>query len=38
VDAGGVIRYRHVGVVDERVWQTILEPRYRQLAADQAAP
>lgn len=38
VDAGGVIRYRHVGVVDERVWQTILEPRYQQLTADQATP
>ena len=26
VDAGGVIRYRHVGVVDERVWRDILQP------------
>lgn len=33
VDAEGVIRYRHVGVVDERVWQTILQPMYRQLSA-----
>lgn len=31
VDAAGVIQYRHVGVVDETVWQTILEPLYRQL-------
>ena len=31
VDAGGVIRYRHVGVVDERVWQDILKPLYREL-------
>ena len=31
VDAAGVIRYRHVGVVDERVWQTILQPLYTQL-------
>ena len=31
VDAAGVIHYRHVGVVDETVWQTILEPLYRQL-------
>jgi cytochrome c biogenesis protein CcmG/thiol:disulfide interchange protein DsbE len=30
VDAGGIIRYRHVGVVDERVWQTILLPVYRE--------
>lgn len=31
VDAQGVVRYRHVGVVDERVWSTILEPIYREL-------
>jgi len=31
VDAAGVIRYRHVGVVDERVWQTILQPLYAEL-------
>ena len=33
VDAEGVIRYRHVGVVNERVWTTILEPIYRELIA-----
>lgn len=33
VDAAGVIRYRHVGVVDARVWQTILQPLYQQLQA-----
>ncbi len=31
VDAGGVIRYRHVGVVDERAWTQVLEPLYRSL-------
>jgi cytochrome c biogenesis protein CcmG/thiol:disulfide interchange protein DsbE len=31
VDADGFIRYRHVGVVDERVWTTILLPLYREL-------
>ncbi len=31
VDADGVIRYRHVGVVDERVWTTILQPLYAEL-------
>jgi len=31
VDAAGVVRYRHVGVVDERVWTTILEPIYAEL-------
>ena len=36
VDAAGVIRYRHVGVVDERVWQTILQPLYRELSAEGA--
>jgi cytochrome c biogenesis protein CcmG/thiol:disulfide interchange protein DsbE len=33
VDADGVIRYRHVGVVDERVWQSTLAPLYQQLQA-----
>ena len=32
VDASGVIRYRHVGVVDERVWETILQPLYQELS------
>ena len=36
LDADGVIRYRHVGVVDERVWQTILQPRYQQLLGGDA--
>lgn len=31
VDARGVVRYRHVGVVDERVWTTILQPVYKEL-------
>jgi cytochrome c biogenesis protein CcmG/thiol:disulfide interchange protein DsbE len=31
VDAAGVIRYRHVGVVDERVWKDILQPLYIEL-------
>ena len=33
VDAGGVIRYRHVGVVDERVWQETLQPLFEELAS-----
>jgi cytochrome c biogenesis protein CcmG/thiol:disulfide interchange protein DsbE len=28
VDAQGVIRYRHVGVVDDRVWRDVLGPIY----------
>jgi cytochrome c biogenesis protein CcmG/thiol:disulfide interchange protein DsbE len=31
VDANGVIRYRHVGVVDERVWKDILGPIVEEL-------
>lgn len=38
VDAQGIIRYRHVGVVDERVWQRTLEPLYNELNAAAAAP
>jgi len=37
VDAAGVIRYRHVGVVDDRVWQTILQPLYVELSAGAAS-
>jgi len=28
IDQRGVIRYKHVGVVDERVWSKILKPLY----------
>ncbi len=34
VDAKGVVRYRHVGVVDDNVWKTILEPRIKQYAGE----
>lgn len=34
VDANGVIRYRHVGVIDERVWQSRLGPIYRELTQE----
>lgn len=33
VDAAGVVRYRHVGVVDERVWTAVLQPIYAELNA-----
>lgn len=36
VDAAGIIRYRHVGVVDERVWQTVLLPLYREVGGEAA--
>jgi len=38
VDAQGVIRYRHVGVINERVWQGILLPIYRALIQESASP
>jgi cytochrome c biogenesis protein CcmG/thiol:disulfide interchange protein DsbE len=38
LDAAGVVRYRHVGVVDEQVWQTVLEPLYRQLQSTSGTP
>ncbi len=31
VDSEGIIRYRHVGVIDDRVWRDILEPLFREL-------
>ena len=34
IDASGVVRFRHVGVVDERVWTTILAPIYRELGGE----
>jgi cytochrome c biogenesis protein CcmG/thiol:disulfide interchange protein DsbE len=37
LDSEGVIRYRHVGVVDDRVWTTILKPLYLELGGLQLA-
>lgn len=31
IDHEGRIRYKHIGVVDERVWREELQPRYREL-------
>ncbi len=31
VDSNGVIRYRHVGVIDDRIWAERLEPLFREL-------
>ena len=36
IDAAGIIRYRHVGVVDERVWQETLQPLYASLVGEQS--
>ncbi len=38
LDAAGVVRYRHVGVVDEKVWRTILQPAYLELSKGGGAP
>ncbi|GGK05372.1 DsbE family thiol:disulfide interchange protein [Pseudomonas matsuisoli] len=38
VDARGIIRYKHVGIVDERVWREQLAPRYQQLVDEASAP
>jgi cytochrome c biogenesis protein CcmG/thiol:disulfide interchange protein DsbE len=31
VDAQGIIRYRHVGVINERIWSSLLAPLYQDL-------
>ncbi|WP_339897961.1 DsbE family thiol:disulfide interchange protein [uncultured Gilvimarinus sp.] len=31
IDREGIVRYRHIGVVDDRVWRETLEPLYRSL-------
>ena len=31
IDAAGVVRLRHQGAVDEKVWRTIIEPVWRQV-------
>ena len=36
VDSQGVIRYRHVGVIDERVWMSRLKPIYDELVMESA--
>jgi len=33
VDSQGVVRYRHVGVVNEKIWHGTLEPLMKQLSA-----
>lgn len=30
VDGKGVVRYKHVGIVDEKVWKEVLEPEFRK--------
>ena len=37
VDSKGVIRYRHVSVLDETVWRDVFEPAIAELRAQEAA-
>ena len=37
VDANGVIRYKFIGVIDERTWENDLAARYQALV-DEAQP
>jgi len=34
LDRDGVIRYRHVGVVNDRVWTQVLQPLYTELGGE----
>ncbi len=34
IDSDGIVRYRHVGVIDERVWEDELKPLYEQYAEE----
>lgn len=36
VDSTGIIRYKHTGVIDDRVWKNTLESRYRALLPEPA--
>lgn len=38
LDAAGLVRFRHVGVIDEDVWRTVLEPVYLELQRAGGAP
>ena len=38
VDTRGIIRYRHVGVINERIWQGVLQPLYQELTREAANP
>ena len=33
IDQQGVVRYRHVGEINQRIWEAQIEPRYRELLA-----
>ncbi|WP_330926970.1 DsbE family thiol:disulfide interchange protein [Candidatus Sororendozoicomonas aggregata] len=35
IDADGIIRYKHTGIVNDNVWNNDLKPRYEQLLHEQ---
>ena len=35
IDSKGIIRYKHVGIVDSTVWNTVLKPHYEMLKQQQ---
>jgi cytochrome c biogenesis protein CcmG/thiol:disulfide interchange protein DsbE len=37
LDATGVIRYRHVGIVDQQVWESVLQPLYLSVQSETGA-
>lgn len=38
VDAQGIIRYRHVGEINERIWSGLLSPLYQDLISKSGTP
>ena len=34
IDSNGIVRYRHVGDVNDRNWNEVLKPMYEQLVAE----
>ena len=38
VDAQGIIRFRHVGVVNKRIWEGVLQPLYHELLNKSESP
>lgn len=37
IDAGGVVRYKHIGPLTPEIWRTVLRPRVVALLAERAA-
>tara|TARA_B110000444_G_scaffold187199_1_gene176467 strand:- start:579 stop:1139 length:561 start_codon:yes stop_codon:yes gene_type:complete len=37
VDSEGIVRYRHVGAINDHIWTTVLKPRYQKLLIAESA-